>query len=571
MIYINEISPTIKLPGLNSCTVQFNYDKRLVDTIHQVPNAIWHKKLNVWEIPVTSLSRAINLFSNYDDIELNLLENDVHDKYIINQDKDVNLHLERYKTKLFNHQEEGIKYGLTHDKFLLLDMPGLGKTLQMIYLAEELKLRDGIEHCFIICGLNTLKYNWKKEIEKFSNYSCRILGERKTKSGKEKIGSVKDRLDDLKSNIDEFFIITNIETLRNADIIKELKNSKSKNKIDMMVLDECHVCKNPSSQQGKNLLKLSSKYMVGLTGTLLLNSPLDAYVPLKWIGVDNSTYSNYRYYFCEYSGPFNNILSGYKNTDVLKDELDVCSLRRTKELLDLPEKNIIHEELEMNDDQSKFYSNIVNGIVDEVDKVDINTSTILSMVTRLRQATACPSILSTEGISAVKIDRAVDLVEQIINSNEKIVIFSVFKHTLSELAERLQKYNPVICTGDLSDKIISENIDKFQNDEIHKVMLATTAKMGTGITLNRASYAIFIDTPWTEAQALQCEDRIHRIGSKEPVFIYYLWTKDTIDERVKQILETKGAMSDYIIDDKLDVSTIDNLKKYILDIVEGVN
>lgn len=567
MIYIKQVQPTIKLPGLSSFTIKFDYDKRLVDVIHQVPNAVWHKSLGVWEIPLTSLSRAVNLLSNYEEIEIDLLDEKKQKLLYYNPKNDAKLHTKKYKAKLFAHQEDGIKFGLQHSKFLLLDQPGLGKTLQMIYLAEELKERENIEHCFIICGLNTLKYNWKKEIKKFSNLDCRILGERVTKKGKEKIGSVKDRLEDLRNPIKEFFIITNIETLRNEDIIKELKKKKPANKIDMMVLDECHVCKNPTSQQGKNLLKISSEYMVGLTGTLLLNSPLDAYVPLKWLGIENSTFTNYKYYYCNFVGPFNNILEGYKNTEVLKDQLDKYALRRTKDLLDLPEKNIIHEELAMEDDQNKFYYNIIEGIAEQVDKVEINTSTILSMVTRLRQATACPSILSSEKISAVKIDRAIDLIDQIVGNNEKVVVFSVFKPTLEEISKRIEDYNPLICTGDLSDEVISKNIDKFQNDDDYKVVLATTAKMGTGITLNRASYAIFIDAPWTAAQAEQCEDRIHRIGSKEPVFIYYLWVKDTIDERVREILQTKEAIADYIIDDKLSKSSIDNLKRYILDII----
>ena len=566
MIYINEIKPAIKLSGLSSFTVKFNYDKRLVDTIHQVPSAIWHKTLNVWEIPITSLSRAVNLLSNYDDIEVKLLEEKEDDILYYNKNKSIDLHKELYKTELFNHQEFGIKYGLQHDHFLLLDMPGLGKTLQMIYLAEELKLRDNIQHCFIICGLNTVKYNWKKEIEKFSNYKCKILGEKYTKTGDIRIGSVNDRLKDLQNEIEEFFIITNIETLRNDQIIKELKKKNPVNKIDMMVLDECHVCKNPSSQQGKNLLKISSKYMIALTGTLLLNSPLDAYVPLRWLGLENATYTNYKYYYCNYTGPFNNILEGYKNTFILKDILEKYSLRRTKDLLDLPEKTIIHEELTMEKDQEKFYNSIIKGISEQIDKVHIDNSSLLSMIVRLRQATACPSILSSDKISAVKIDRAVDLINQIIEGNEKIVVFSVFKPTLDELYKRLSNFNPLICTGDLNDEIISKNIELFQNNDEYKVMLATTAKMGTGITLNKASYAIFIDAPWTAAQAEQCEDRLHRIGSKNPVFIYYLWVKDTIDERVREILETKEALSDYIIDDKLSKSSLENLKKYILDI-----
>lgn len=566
MIKIEQIQPPLKLPGLSSFTVTFDYDKRLVDTIKQVPNAIWHQKQSVWEIPLTSLSSAVTLLTNYDDVEVKLLYDDVYDGDVIYK-----LHEDSYKATLFKHQKEGIQYGLNHDRWLLLDAPGLGKTLQMIYLAEELKRKENIEHCFIICGINTLKHNWKNEINKFSNYECKILGERTNKKGKTKIGSVKDRLEDLKNKIDEFFVITNIETLRNEDIIKEINKKSSKNKFDMIIVDEVHTCKSPTSQQGKNLLKLKSKYMIGLTGTLLLNSPLDAYVPLKWIGVENSTYTNYKYYYCVYSGPFNNILNGYKNTDVLKDTLSQYSLRRTKDLLDLPEKTIIHEELEMEDEQSTFYSNIVEGLVSEVDKVSINTSTLLSMVTRLRQATACPSILTTKNISSIKIDRAVDLIKQIVTNGDKVVVFSVFKPTLSEISDKIRELNPLVCTGDMKESEISDNIYKFQNDDNYKVMCATTAKMGTGITLNRASYAIFIDCPWTSAQCTQCEDRIHRIGSKNSVFIYYLWAKDTIDERVKSIVEAKEAISDYIIDDEVSQNQVNELKKYILDLYDNTN
>ncbi len=64
-----------------------------------------------------------------------------------------------YKVKPFKHQEEAIQYGLNNDKFLLLDAPGLGKTLSLTYLAQELHEREGLEHCLVICGINTLKMN----------------------------------------------------------------------------------------------------------------------------------------------------------------------------------------------------------------------------------------------------------------------------------------------------------------------------------------------------------------------------------------------------------------------------
>ena len=90
--------------------------------------------------------------------------------------------------------------------------------------------------------------------------------------------------------------------------------------------------------------------------------------------------------------------------------------------------------------------------------------------------------------------------------------------------------------------------------------------MGTVVTLNAASYMIFIDTPFTSSSFMQACDRIYRIGTKKPVFIYNLICEDTIDERVAQIVDKKKAMSDYIVDDKLDNSSLDILKEYILDL-----
>lgn len=560
MIYISEQRPPYKLPGESSFFIQFDYKKEYVDTMHNLPSAVYHKKLKCWEIPTTSLSRAIDLFSNYDDLDLKFCENK-------EEKKDIEYPLQEYKTIPYKYQREGIEYGLNHDKWLLLDAPGLGKTLQMIYLAQELKERENIEHCLIICGINTLKFNWKNEIEKHSDLSCKILGERTTKTGKYKIGSVSDRVEDLKNPIEEFFVITNIETLRDKNIITELTKGKV-NKFDMIVADELHKMKSPNSQQGKNFLKLKAKYKIGLTGTLLMNNPLDAYIPLRWIEEDNSTYSNFKYYFCRFTGPFNNILIGFQHMDILKEELSKCSLRRNKDLLDLPEKNIINEYVEMEPKQEKFYADITNGIKDEVDKVELNTSTLLSMITRLRQATADPSILSTEDIPSAKIDRTVDLTKEILESdeNEKVVIFSNFKHPLECIAEELKMYNPLICTGDFNDSDIAHKVDQFQNDDTHRIICATISKMGTGITLTRASYEIFMDSAWTAATNKQAEDRIHRIGSNKPVFIYYLWTKDTIDERVKEIVEDKEAISDFVVDNKINNKIMSSLKKYIIDL-----
>lgn len=232
MIKIEE-KQTSKLPGITSLFVSFDYNAAIVEAIKTLPNYTYDKKTFTWEIPITSLAKLLNLLNPIDDITLTLLP----DK---KEKKPKEIVLSDFKTEPYYYQKDGIIYGLQNDRFLLLDSPGLGKTIQLTYLAEELKEREGLEHCLIICGINTLKANWKNEIKRHSKLNCRILGERISKKGKYSIGSVKERLEDLKNPIKEFFIITNIETLRNDDIVKAI--NKGPNKIDMIVVDEIHTC-----------------------------------------------------------------------------------------------------------------------------------------------------------------------------------------------------------------------------------------------------------------------------------------------------------------------------------------
>lgn len=549
------------MPGMTSLFISFKCSKQVltdcVAYIKSLSNYNYDAKNYEWELPLTSLSNIIENLSLYDDLNIDFL------KYKEIPDKSFSL--SNYKTKPFSYQEEGIQYGLNHDNWLLLDPPGLGKTLQIIYLAQELKKRDKIDHCLIICGVNTLKTNWKKEILKHSNLSCRILGERINSKGNVVFDSVSARVDELNRKIDEFFVITNIESLRSDALVKGIL--KGKNKFDMCVVDEIHTCKSASASQSKNLLKLNKfKYKIGATGTLFMNSPLDTYVPLKWIGAERACQSTCKYYYSVYGGQFGNDFMGYRNLDTLKQQLSAYSLRRDKSLLNLPDKTIIPEYVDMPDNQRKFYDNIKAGIVDEVDKVKLNPNIVLSMATRLRQATACPSILTTESIPSAKIDRAVDLCKQLIPQGNKVVIFSTYKESVYELEKRLQEFNPLIGTGDIPDNIISNNVDAFQNDSDKKVFIGTWQKCGTGITLTAASYMIFLDTPWTDATFTQACDRIYRIGTKNPVFIYNLICTDTVDERVLEIVTDKEALSEYVIDDKISTKHIESLTKYIMEL-----
>ena len=546
MIYIQERKHD-KLCGLNSFFIKFDYNKEIVDFIKSTDLYSFDKNTKEWEIPTNQLSTVLDTLTYFDDIELNIEDT---------QEIENNVELQcTPKTDLFPHQIEAVKYGLNHKKWLLLDAPGLGKSLSMIQLAEELKEQRGIEHCLIICGINTLKTNWEKEIAKHSHYSSIIIGKHISSKGNVSYKSITERANQLIKKIDQFFIIINIESIRDAQIVEAILNSE--NKFDMIVFDECHKCAGYDSLQSKNLLKIQAEYMIALTGTLLTNSPLSAYIPLAWIGVERKgNITRFKQTYCNFDLFTQGRIVGFKNLDLLKDEIDSCSLRRTKDLLSLPPKTIINEVVEMDDNHRIFYDNVRRGIKSECDKIKLHTANLLSLMVRLRQSTSCPQVLTSNNIVSSKITRCVDLVEEIVSNGDKVVIFSNFKEPVYQLNDLLKEYNPLIGTGDMDDGIVSSNIDLFQKDETYKVFIGTYAKMSTGVTLNSARYMICIDECWTSAENTQAQDRIHRIGSKESVFIYNLMCENTVDTFVHQVVERKEAMSDFIVDNVQDERTL---------------
>ena len=155
MIKLQE-RPTKSVPGITSIFISFNYKQEIVDAIKSLDCKVYDKKNNEWEVPITHLASLIDKLSNYDEIELTCMKE--------NKTKEVqDIKLGKHKTKPFKYQEEAIKYGLVHNNWLLLDVMGLGKTGTAIWLAEELKRKEKIKHCLVICGINNLKYNWEKQ------------------------------------------------------------------------------------------------------------------------------------------------------------------------------------------------------------------------------------------------------------------------------------------------------------------------------------------------------------------------------------------------------------------------
>lgn len=535
-----------KLPSVNSLYISTKgMLPRHYSTLINMNGSCYDKKNQEIELSIMNLYLLVKIFSKFEDI--NIIDETVP-TYKKETIKIPTNH--KWKINPYKHQLRAIEYGLNHDGWLLLDDMGLGKTKTIIDLADILKKSGEIKHCFIICGIASLRYNWANEIEKNSNSNYCILGRRFNSKGKEVYDTVEDRIKTLKAGIKEFFVIVNVETLSNSKFAEAF--NKSKSSFDMIVFDEIHACKNPSSKSSKTLLKLKAKKKIGLTGTIITSHPEDCYVPLKWSGNTKSNYSEFKNMYNIYGG-FNNLqVLGHKNLILLKELLSTCALRRVKsQILDLPLKNYIIEYVEMGKEQRDLYSEVEESVLENLDKLD-HIPTIIEEITintRLRQITASPSMLSSTVSNSAKIERCAQLVDDIISQGDKVVVFCNFKATAREVAERFKKYNALLCTGDIDDKEMTESIKKFQEDKSYKVFVGTWQRCGTGITLTAASYMVFIDTPWTNSDFQQSCDRIYRIGQEKPVFIYTLITKNSYDERVQEIIERKENLAkDVIVD-----------------------
>ena len=379
------------------------------------------------------------------------------------------------------------------------------------------------------------------------------------------------RAEQLKNKIEEFFVLLNVESLRDSKIVEAI--NKSENKFGLIAFDEAHRIGAPDTAQYNNLMKLDADFKVAATGTLIVNSPLSAYPSLKFTGNDKATLTTFKSQYCTFGGFGNKQIIGSKNLELLREEIANCSIRRTLYDVreDIPKLTIDVEYLEMEEDQQKFYEAIKEGVKEEADKIELKSGNLLALTTRLRQATACPSVLTTQAIESIKVNRAFEYIEEIVAQGEKVVVLSMFKEPLHQLATKLDGFRFSINTGDTPDVVVGDNVARFQDDPNEQVLLGSFGKMGVGYTLNSSMYMICIDTPYTFSLFEQGYQRIHRISNTRPAFIKVLCCSDTIDERVQQIIDTKKELGEYLVDGITMDSAADNrLVDELRDIIKNL-
>lgn len=534
--------------------VSFKYDPTTVAKIKELAERRYLPDDRAWEIPAHELPNlvakvGIHNITGKSDILDALKTKEIEDKRKNTQER-----LEGIKpvvdfdftTKPLPHQIEAFNYGINRNSLLIGDEQGLGKTKESIDICVARKKE--LIKTLIVCGVNSVKYNWEKEIRTHSKEKSVVIDQ---KTMPQRVRAINDWLRGT-----EFFAIINIESLRSKAIQDALYLGIKDGYIGAIIVDEIHKAKNGSSQQGKALRTLRSPVKIGLSGTPM-NKAEDLWNILTWLGVEKRSFYSFRNAYCVMGGYGGYKVVGHKNLESLNAELNKVMIRRKKEeVLDLPPKIYSTEYVELSVPQQKIYRDIKNGIIADLENI-LATVNPLSCTLRLRQLTGG---LFTE--DNPKLERIKDMLdEEIIPNGYKAIIFSQWEQITSLYVEALKEYNPIYITGKVSPEDRQKEVERFQTDPDCKIAIGTIGAMGTGLTLNKASYIFFVDKLWNSGENSQAEDRAHRIGTVGTVNIISMVAKGSIDEGVEEYLVENKDLFERIVDGKgtkADIKTILN-------------
>lgn len=588
----------------NNYIVKFRYDPRLVEIMHNVPAASWDKSRKVWLIHKNQLGTLLaNLKGTawesgttvYSDDDIN--ENETVDSTDEIPDidiSDVDIYVQD-GFKLYDHQIDFLKWAKARGKrgFVLADEMGCGKTLETINYALYQRKVHGYKHCLILCCVNIAKFSWQSDIEKHTNHQEHgyIIGTRKRRAGGYKYdGSTEKKLQDLKSGKQlgkgddiPYFLIMNIEALhaksgKKYPIVEQLISMINSGEIGMVAIDECHRNMSPKSTQGKQILEIKKHtgdgaQWISITGTPITKRPTDVYTPLKLLDAHNfKNFWEWQQYFCIFGGFDDHEVIGYWHIPELKSMLQGNMIRRLKsEVLDLPPKIEFLEYVENTEYQQGLYTTIVADMMRNEEGI-VSSMNPLAKFIRLRQVNGCPECVDdTLAIDKdylnknAKMRRALELIDEIIERGEKLVVFSQWVSPLKTLYRFIAgKYKVACYTGTMTEQKREADRQRFMNDPDTKIMIGTVGALGTSSTLVCANNLIFLDEPWNASDRSQVEDRINRIGAVKQSNIYTILSKDTVDDRVHQIMTEKGDIAKYIVDGEIDIRKNPELFRMLL-------
>lgn len=445
--------------------------------------------------------------------------------------------------KLYQHQEEGIKFLLSRNGCILADDMGLGKSIQSIIAALE----SGAKKILVVCP-SSAKINWEREINTFCNDTIIIDGK---KWGEAKFTIINfDILKNFHSLVDNRKTLTPEQ----EDLVKrELANSK----FDLAIIDEAHNLKNNESIRGKIMVELTVKHNIPkvwlLTGTPVANRPMDFFNLLKII--KSPLAENWKHYavrYCDARKFFRTLKNGQKKQIWLTDgasnleELAAKSkniiLRRLKtEVLDMPDKIIIPMYHKLDVKGRKEYEDLWEDYLIKRAAEGKKTGDLQKDLVEL--------ILLRQFIAAQAIPNTIEMAENAIEMGRKVIIFTNFDEEQEILARHFGKI-AVRHNGKMTTTNKQKSVDNFQKNDKIKLFIGNEKSAGVAITLTEATVVIFNSYDWVPGNNEQAEDRAFRIGQKNDVVVYYQLFVDTISTRMWDMLNDKKDVISTIMGDK---------------------
>jgi SNF2 family DNA or RNA helicase len=421
----------------------------------------------------------------------------------------------------FDYQIEGIKTLLLRDAVLLADDMGLGKTVQAAAALRILFLHKLIASCLLIVPAS-LVVQWRKEIHRWAP-ELRVSTV---------YGAATERTWQWAARADIY--LTSYETLR-SDCTSNSQSPPRRRVWDVLILDEAQKIKNRNTEISRKCKLIHRRRAWALTGTPLENHEDDLASIVEFVTPVNEGETPPR----------------FKPGPELRQKHKSLQLRRKKHdvLHQLPPKIVSQISLSMDGKQRRYYDRAEKeGIIQLKESGElVRIENILALIVKLKQiCNFCP----LSGAS-VKFDDVLERLKILTAEGYRALIFSQFTDSafgVRAISSRLQSFNPLIYTGDLSPLERESVIGNFKENRDRKALILSLRAGGLGLNLQDASYVFHFDRWWNPAVELQAESRSHRMGQIFPVHVYKYIVENTIEERIEKILVEKQLLFDELVD-----------------------
>ncbi|MFH1195547.1 MAG: DEAD/DEAH box helicase [bacterium] len=409
------------------------------------------------------------------------------------------------KAKLFDYQKESILFALFKAGSIIADEMGLGKTLQAITIAILKKELFNFKRTLVICPAS-LKYQWKKEIEKFSDEKALIIeGTRESRHS-------------IYKNSETYFIIANYEAvMRDVTLIQNYPP-------DMIILDEAQKIKNYETKTSHAVKSIPRKHALVITGTPLENNLLDLYSIMNFIKPEIlAPQWEFSMNHCYFDKSKKNRITGYFDLQKLKKKLEDYIIRREKAdvLKELPAVQEVHVPIVLSDAQKEIHAGLAQSlypILHKKHKTIYDMQRIQRILTSMRMVCDSTFLIDKTTNQSPKLEELESILFEkldIINRKKKVIIFSEWKTMLDLISKMLGLHNVIHVTlsGDVPVNKRGALIEEFEKNRDCLIFLSTEAG-GTGLNLQFADTVINFDLPWNPAKKNQRIGRINRLGQE---------------------------------------------------------